>query len=96
VVNSNATLANNTTSAAAFGNVAANSLNMVTFGAGVPSSALASQQSNSGAIVATATSVNFGMTQTGTASGSALRVSGNGASAQAVGNSSVNTIGGGN
>jgi hypothetical protein len=94
-LNSNATLANNSVAATAFGNVATNSLNMITFGAGVPSSALASNQVNTGAVSATATNVNFGMT-VGTTQGSALRNVGNNTTAQAVGNSSVNTIGGGN
>jgi hypothetical protein len=94
-LNSNATLANNSAAANAFGNVATNSLNMITFGAGVPSSALASNQVNQGAVTATATNVSFGMT-VGTTTGSALRVDGNNTTAQAVGNNSVNTIGGGN
>ncbi|MFN3453132.1 MAG: hypothetical protein ACK4ZE_13345, partial [Sphingorhabdus sp.] len=90
-----ATLANNSVAANAFGNVATNSLNMNTFGAGVPSSALASNQVNTGAVSATATNVSFGMT-VGTTQGSALRNVGNNTTAQAVGNSSVNSIGGGN
>jgi hypothetical protein len=94
-LNSNATLANNSSTATAFGNVATNSLNMITFGAGVPSSALASNQVNTGPVSATATNVSFGMT-VGTTTGSALRNVGNNTTAQAVGNSSVNTIGGGN
>jgi len=94
-LNSNATLANNSVAATAFGNVATNSLNMITFGAGVPSSALASNQVNTGPVSATATNVSFGMT-VGTTQGSALRNVGNNTTAQAVGNSSVNTIGGGN
>ena len=95
VLNSNATLANNSVAANAFGNVATNSLNMITFGAGVPSSALASNQVNTGAVSATATNVSFGMT-VGTTQGSALRNGGNNTTAQAVGNSSVNSMNGGN
>jgi hypothetical protein len=94
-LNSNATLANNSVAATAFGNVASNSLNMTTFGAGVPSSALASNQVSQGAVTATATNVSFGMT-VGTTTGSALRVDGNNTTAQAVANSSVNTMNGGN
>ena len=94
-LNSNATLANNSVAANAFGNVASNTLNMTTFGAGVPSSALASNQFNSGAVTATATNVSFGMT-VGTTQGSALRNVGNNTTAQAVGNSSVNSMNGGN
>jgi hypothetical protein len=93
--NSNATLANNSATASAFGNTASNSLNMLTFGAGVPSSALASNQVNTGAVSATAANVSFGMT-VGTTQGSALRNVGNNTTAQAVGNSSVNSINGGN
>ena len=94
-LNSNATLANNSAAANAFGNVATNSLNMTTFGYGVPSSALASNQANQGAVTATAVNVSFGMS-VGTTSGSALRVGGNNTTAQAVANSSVNTMNGGN
>jgi hypothetical protein len=94
-LNSNATLANNSAAASAFGNVSTSSLNMTTFGAGVPSSALASNQVNQGVITATANNVSFGMT-VGTTSGSALRVGGNNTTAQAVANSSVNSMNGGN
>jgi hypothetical protein len=94
-LNSNATLANNSVAATAFGNIASNSLNMTTFGAGVPSIALASNQVSQGAVSATATNVSFGMT-VGTTTGSALRVDGNNTTAQAVANSSVNTMNGGN
>jgi hypothetical protein len=88
-------LANNSAAANAFGNVATNSLNMTTFGAGVPSSALASNQVNSGAVSATATNASVGMT-VGSTTGSALRVDSNNTTAQAVANSSVNTMNGGN
>lgn len=94
-LNSNATIANNTVVANAFGNTATNSLTMSTFGSGVPSSAVASIQSNTAAVSAYATNVTFGMT-VGQNSGSALRVSGNNTTAQAFGNSSVNSISGGN
>jgi autotransporter-associated beta strand protein len=93
--NSNAMMANNTLSSNAYGNVATNSLTMAAFGAGVPSSAVSSVQSNAAAISATATNVTFGMT-VGSNSGSALRVGGNNTTAQAVANSSVNSINGGN
>ena len=78
-----------------YGNSVTNSLTMATFGAGIPSSAIANNQSNSGAVSATATGVAYAMTPTGVASGSAFRNSGNSVTAQAVGNSSVSTIGGG-
>jgi hypothetical protein len=95
-LNSQVSLANNTTNALAFGNSATNTLTMATYRNGIPSSAIATNQVNSGAVTATATSVAYTMTPTGFVSGSALRNSGNMASAQAIGNSSVSTIGGGN
>jgi hypothetical protein len=93
--NSSVTMANNAVQSVAYGNVASNALNMVSFGAGVPSSALSSNQSNTGAVEAITTGTTFGVTQYGAASGSALRVTGNSAVAQAMGNNSINTIGGG-
>jgi hypothetical protein len=84
----------NAVNAVAYGNTASNTLTMSTFGAGIPSSALSNVQSNNGAVTATATSVAFSMTPTGATSGSALRNSGNTVSAQAVGNTSVSSIGG--
>lgn len=94
-LNSSVSLGNNTTSAVAFGNAATNSLTMATWSAGIPSSAISSNQVNGGAVTATATGVAFNMTPTGPASGSAFRNTGNSVNAQAVGNSSVSTIGGG-
>lgn len=94
-LNSTATMGNNAATAVAYGNSVTNSLTMATYGAGIPSSAIANNQSNSGAVSATATGVAFAMTPTGVASGSAMRNSGNTVTAQAVGNSSVSTIGGG-
>jgi len=93
--NSNAMMTNNTVSSNAYGNMAMNNVTMASFGAGVPSSAVSSVQSNSAAISATATNVTFGMT-VGSNSGSAFRVGGNNTTAQAVGNSSVTSINGGN
>lgn len=94
-LNSNVTMANNSAAATAYGNVASNSLSMLTFGAGVPSSAVSSNQVNTGPVTATATSVSFGMT-VGNSTGSAVRSTGNNTTATAVGNNSVNTINGGN
>ena len=93
--NSSAVMTNNTVSSNAYGNMATNNVAMAAFGAGVPSSAVSSVQSNSAAISATATNVTFGMT-VGSNSGSALRSNGNNTTVQAVANSSVSTIGGGN
>lgn len=86
---------NNAVNALAYGNSAVNTLNMATFGAGLPSSAVSSIQSNGGAVLAQATSVQFSMTATGSTTGSVMRSTGNSVTAQAVGNSSVSTIGGG-
>lgn len=86
---------NNAVNALAYGNSAVNTLNMSTFGAGLPSSAVSSLQSNAGVVTATATGVQFAMTATGSATGSVMRSTGNSVTAQAVGNSSVSTIGGG-
>lgn len=95
-LNSNVNLTNNSTAAAAYGNSAVNTLAMGTFGSGIPSSGLSSLQSNSGAVVAQATSVGYNLTITGGSSGTAVRNTGNVVTAQAVGNSSISTITGGN
>lgn len=86
---------NNAVNALAYGNTAVNSLNMSTFGAGLPSSAVSSVQANNGVVTATATGVQFSMAATGSTTGSVMRSTGNSVTAQAVGNSSVSTIGGG-
>ena len=93
-LNSNVSMANNSASATAYGNIANNSVSMLTFGAGVPSSAVSSNQVNTGTVSAVSY-VNFGTTAVNT-TGSAVRSTGNSATATAVGNNSVNTIGGGN
>ena len=94
VSGSSVSAGNNAVNALAFGNSAVNSLTMATFGAGLPSSAVNSVQSNSGAVTATATSVAFNMNATGATTGSVMRSTGNGVTAQAVGNSSVSSIAG--
>lgn len=94
-LNSAVNMGNNAVTAVAFGNSVNNSIAMSTFGAGIPSSAISNNQFNGGAVTAAASSVAFNMTPTGPASGSALRNSGNTVTAQAIGNSSVSTIGGG-
>lgn len=86
---------NNAVNALAYGNSAVNSLNMSTFGAGLPSSAVSSVQANNGVVTASATGVQFSMAATGSTTGSVMRSTGNSVTAQAVGNSSVSTIGGG-
>lgn len=92
--NSSASLSNNTVNALAYGNSAVNNLTMGTFGAGLPSSAISNVQTNGGVIKAEASNVTFNMGVTGTSTGSVIRNTGNGVTAQAVGNSSVSTIGG--
>ena len=95
-LNSAASVTNNATTAAAYGNSAVNTLAMYTFSSGVPSAALSSIQSNSGAVMATASSASYGVQLTGVLDGSAIRNTGNVVTAQAVGNSSISTITGGN
>ncbi|MEY4720860.1 MAG: hypothetical protein RIQ46_585, partial [Pseudomonadota bacterium] len=95
MLNSTASMANNTVSALAYGNSAVNSLTMQTFGAGVPSSAAYNSQVNTGSISATATTVTFGLGATGPLTGGAARNAGNTVTAQAIGNSSISTISGG-
>ena len=95
-LNSSASLGNNTVSAVAYGNTATNTLTLATWSAGIPSSAISNNQVNGGGVTATATGVSFAMTPIGPASGSMFRNSGNTTSAQAIGNSSVSTISGGN
>lgn len=92
--NSSASLSNNSVNALAYGNSAVNNLSMGTFGAGLPSSAISNVQTNGGVIKAEATNVTFNMGVTGSSTGSVIRNTGNGVTAQAVGNSSVSTIGG--
>ncbi|MEI6485309.1 MAG: hypothetical protein WCO11_03490 [Sphingomonadales bacterium] len=94
VLNSSASLSNNTASAVAFGNAATNTLTMATWSAGIPSSVISSNQVNGGAVVAQASNA-FAMNPVGAASGSMIRNSGNTTAAQAIGNNSVNSIGGG-
>lgn len=91
---SSVSVGGNAVNAVAYGNTASNTLTMSTFGAGIPSSALSNVQSNTGAVTATATSVAFSTGAVGSTGGSALRNSGNTVSAQAVGNTSVSSIGG--
>ncbi len=93
-MNSSASVSGNATTALAYGNSAVNSLTMTTFGQGVPSSAVSSTQTNGGAVSATATTVNYGASFVGATNNSAIRNTGNSVTAQAVGNSSVSTIGG--
>jgi hypothetical protein len=94
VLNSSASVSGNSTAALAYGNTAVNSLTMATFAQGVPSSAVSSYQTNSGAVTATATTAGYNASFSGAVTNSAVRNTGNSVTAQAVGNSSISTIGG--
>ena len=94
VLNSSASVSGNSTAALAYGNTAVNSLTMATFAQGVPSSAVSSFQTNSGSVSATATTAGYNASFSGAVTNSAVRNTGNSVTAQAVGNSSVSTIGG--
>jgi hypothetical protein len=93
-LNSSASVSGNSTAALAYGNTAVNSLTMATFAQGVPSSAVSSYQTNSGSVSATATTAGYNASFSGTVANSAVRNTGNSVTAQAVGNSSISTIGG--
>lgn len=82
----------NTTAAEAYGNTATNRVNVSAPSASRATAAVGNFQTNSGTVVATATSVNYGIGVTGAATGSTLRAAGNQVSATAVGNSAVSTI----
>ncbi|OYU34932.1 MAG: hypothetical protein CFE35_13720 [Novosphingobium sp. PASSN1] len=94
VLNSSASVSGNSTAALAYGNTAVNSLTMATFAQGVPSSAVSSYQTNSGSVSVTATTAGYNASFSGTVANSAVRNTGNSVTAQAVGNSSISSIGG--
>lgn len=78
--------------AQAYGNSAVNQLTLNAVNTGTPTSAIGNYQRNTGAITASATSVNFGAGITGLMTGSTVNVSGNQISASAVGNSVASSI----
>ena len=87
----------NSVAASAYGNSATNALTLTALntgapGAGAPTAAVGNYQVNSGAIVATATSVSYGIGVTGGVGGSSLRTTGNQVTANAVGNSAASSI----
>lgn len=85
----------NTVAAQAYGNTATNSVVMTALNGGTPTAAVANYQTNSGPVVATATSVNFGIASPrGAVTGSTLQTSGNQVGATAIGNNVVTTIAG--
>ncbi|WP_432726644.1 beta strand repeat-containing protein [Variovorax sp. W6] len=87
-----AALTNNTVAAQAYGNSATNAVTVAATAANRPTVAVGNYQTNSGAITATATAVNYGVGVTGATAGSTLRAAGNQVTATAVGNSAVSTI----
>jgi len=87
----------NSVAASAYGNSATNALTLTALntgapGAGAPTAAVGNYQVNSGAIVAAATSVAYGIGVTGGVGGSSLRATGNQVTANAVGNSAASSI----
>jgi len=93
VLNANVSNSNNSTTAFAVGNTAANTIALTSLNTGMPTVALGNQQTNSGAVEATATNVTYSATAFGTVVASSIQNSGNAASATAIGNSSVSVIG---
>jgi hypothetical protein len=92
LTNGTAAVTGNTVAAQAYGNSATNTLTVTAPATGRPTAAIGNYQTNSGAIVATATGVNYGVGVTGATGGSTLRAAGNQVTATAVGNSAVSTI----
>ncbi|MDP9607404.1 UNVERIFIED_ORG: hypothetical protein J2W38_007225 [Variovorax paradoxus] len=92
LTNGTAALTDNTVAAQAYGNTATNAVTVAATVANRPTVAVANYQTNSGAIVATASGVNYGTGITGATTGSTLRAAGNQVTATAVGNSAVSTI----
>ena len=92
LTNGTAAITGNTVAAQAYGNSATNTLTVTAPATGRPTAAIGNYQTNSGAIVATATGVSYGAGVTGAVSGSTLRAAGNQVTATAVGNSAVSTI----
>ena len=92
IMNGTAALTNNTVAAQAYGNSATNAVTVAATAANRPTVAVGNYQTNSGAITATATAVNYGVGITGATTGSTLRAAGNQVTATAVGNSAVSTI----
>jgi hypothetical protein len=92
LTNGTAAVTGNTVAAQAYGNSANNTLTVAAPAVGRPTAAVGNYQTNSGAIVATASGVSYGVGVTGATNGSTLRAAGNQITATAVGNSAVSTI----
>ncbi len=91
-LNSRVAVSGNTVAATAFGNQATNRIELSSLPSGNATAAFHNVQSNSGAITASATSVNYTVGFTGTVTNGAVSNAGNASSATAVGNSSVTSI----
>lgn len=92
ISNGSVSVGGNQVAAEAYGNSATNGVTLTALNTGVPTAAVGNYQLNAGAIRATATSVTFGVSGLGGASGSTLRTTGNQVSATAVGNAAVSSI----
>lgn len=83
----------NSAAAQAYGNTASNTLTLTALNTGTPTAAVGNYQTNTAAITAVATTVNFGSANTGgVIGGSTFGVNGNSVTATAVGNNGVNVI----
>jgi len=93
VLNASVSNSNNSTTAFAVGNTAANTVMLSALNTGMANVALGNQQTNTGAVTATASTVTYSISSLGTFGTSSFVNSGNAASATAIGNSSVSVIG---
>lgn len=92
VLNSSVSINGNNVAAAAYGNVANNSLTLAALNGGTASGAVNNTQHNTGPIFATATSVTYSFNGSNGSTGSTFRNTGNAITATAVGNSAVSSI----
>ena len=93
VLNASVSNSNNSTTAFAVGNTTANTVMLSALNTGMANVALGNQQTNTGAVTATASTVTYSIGSLGTFGTSSFVNSGNAASATAIGNSSVSVIG---
>lgn len=87
-----ASVSGNSVLAQAAGNIGTSSLTVDALAADSASYALASNQTNTGAILASVTGASVGMTSIGAVTGSTSTVGGNSLGARAIGNASTNVI----
>jgi hypothetical protein len=92
ISNGSVSVGGNQVAAEAYGNNATNRVNLTALNTSVPTAAVGNYQLNAGSVTATATSVSFGLTGVGAASGSMLRTAGNQVTATAVGNAAVSVV----